>query len=76
MSAKWYALTAWNLIAAFLQLGFGTVWLAVAAKMPLANAMATGLVAFIIPTLIKVVIVVVLAMMIGRVMRLPIGKEY
>jgi biotin transport system substrate-specific component len=38
--------------------------------------MATGLVAFIIPTLIKVVIVVVLAMMIGRVMRLPIGKEY
>lgn len=76
LSAKWYALTAWNLIAAFLQLGFGTVWLAVAAKMPLANAMATGLVAFIIPTLIKVVIVVVLAMMIGRVMRLPIGKEY
>ena len=43
LSAKWYALTAWNLIAAFLQLGFGTVWLAVAAKMPLANAMATGL---------------------------------
>ena len=39
------------------------------------TAVATGLIAFVIPTIIKVVIVVTLMVIIGRVMRLPIGGK-
>ena len=74
-SRSWPAMLLWNLIAAFLQLGFGTLWLAFVAKMAIETAVATGLIAFVIPTIIKVVIVVILMVIIGRVMRLPIGGK-
>ncbi|MFR6559787.1 MAG: biotin transporter BioY [Weissella confusa] len=75
LSRSWPAMLLWNLIAAFLQLGFGTLWLAFVAKMAIETAVATGLIAFVIPTIIKVVIVVTLMVIIGRVMRLPIGGK-
>ena len=75
LSRSWPAMLLWNLIAAFLQLGFGTLWLAFVAKMAIETAVATGLIAFVIPTIIKVVIVVILMVIIGRVMRLPIGGK-
>ncbi|MBC6498369.1 biotin transporter BioY [Weissella confusa] len=47
LSRSWPAMLLWNLIAAFLQLGFGTLWLAFVAKMAIALVLAAVFAAII-----------------------------
>ncbi|MBM7617669.1 biotin transport system substrate-specific component [Weissella uvarum] len=69
----WLSLVLSNLLAAILQLGFGSLWLGIAAHLSPQAALSTGFVGFLVPLVIKVVLVVLIVLIMKRSMRLPIA---
>ncbi|MDR3240828.1 MAG: biotin transporter BioY [Lactobacillaceae bacterium] len=70
---NWFTIVGSNLLAAFVQLLFGTIWLIVATGLPIEKGLMTGFIVFIIPTLLKVAIVVLLAYLIGKSVKIPLS---
>ncbi|MDR3190836.1 MAG: biotin transporter BioY [Lactobacillaceae bacterium] len=68
-------LVASNVIAAIVQLFLGTVWLILAAHMTWSSGFSVGFTIFIIPTLLKVAIVILLTFAIAKALKLPLGKQ-
>ncbi|MCB6840143.1 biotin transporter BioY [Weissella viridescens] len=62
-----------NGLAAVLQLALGTIWLGLAAHLSMSVALSTGFLAFLMPLVIKLILVVLLALGVKHFMHLPIG---
>jgi len=71
---NWLSILFWNAIAAVIQLIIGSLWLSVALHISVISGLLTGTVAFALPTLVKVIMITVLAVAISKTMRLPIGR--
>lgn len=64
-----------NLIGAILQLLTGSLWLTVSNQLNLTAALLTGFVPFLIPTVIKIIMVVAVTELIRQRISLPWGQE-
>lgn len=74
-SYKWHHLSLANLVGALLQLVIGSLWLMLTNHMSLTQAFATGFIPFLLPAIVKVVIVVSMAKMIRQRTSLPLGNQ-
>lgn len=72
-SRSLFKLTILNIIAALLQLLVGTLWLTQVAHLTFAAGFATGFITFVLPALIKVVLVVFLTVLIRQRLTTPLG---
>ncbi|MCM0583246.1 biotin transporter BioY [Weissella diestrammenae] len=70
---QWSMLLLSNVVAAIGQLLFGTFWLIATTGITINNGLMNGMVIFIVPTLVKVGIVVTLTVMVTRTITVPIG---
>ncbi|GAX06314.1 biotin biosynthesis protein BioY [Secundilactobacillus pentosiphilus] len=63
-----------NLFGSVVQLAMGSLWLTISNQLSLTNAFLTGFVPFVIPGLIKLVMVVAVVQLISQRVSLPLGS--
>ncbi|MCH5463235.1 biotin transporter BioY [Lactobacillus sp. LC28-10] len=64
-----------NLVGAILQLIMGSLWLTVSNQLSIPAAFLTGFVPFLIPAVIKIIMVVAVVQLIQQRVSLPLGRE-
>lgn len=64
-----------NLFGSITQLIMGSLWLTISDQLSLTNAFLTGFLPFLIPAVIKIVMVVAIVQLIQQRVNLPLGNE-
>ncbi|HBF75553.1 MAG TPA: hypothetical protein DDW71_09890, partial [Lactobacillus sp.] len=64
-----------NLFGSIVQLIMGSLWLTISNQLSLTNAFLTGFLPFLIPAVIKIVMVVAIVQLIQQRVNLPLGND-